>query len=577
MIGLHEARLLAHIARWRLTWERYDLDEAPPTPTDGRPLAAAFMTAREAAALIPDGAVCACAGMAGHHRPSVLFWAIRDRYRAERHPAGLTWCAVSAQGGRGKIPGTTEELGEPGLVTTFITGHPESFRSFGRLADAGALEVHALPQGEMAFLIETQAAGGSPGLSSERVSATGVGTFLDPRVGPGSPVTPGALVQLVEPYGDALRYHLPAITVGIFNAPYADRHGNIYVHDAACLTEMHDIAAAAHANGGLVLACVSAIIEPGPDARPYIPADQLSAIVVSRRVEQTASVPQRQHWPMFTVGGHVDEHQALGDIRFINDTLRVTPRRTASDDALARLAAATIVRHVRPGALVNIGVGLPEEAARHLYESGLSADLTQTTETGCVGGIPTSGVFFGSTVNPQRHESSAWVFHRYAEGLELSCLGALEVDAAGNVNVSSRGDRPSEFVGPGGFMDIARYASTLVFCCTFANRATLRVHDGAVTVLDPGTPKFVEKVRQVTFNAAAALAAGQRVHYVTDVGALRLTPAGLELVAVFPGIDIEADILARSGARIVLPAGGRDAVEVVPRAILTGQGFRLSW
>ena len=55
---------------------------------------------------------------------------IRDRYRAERHPAGLTWCAVSAQGGRGKIPGTTEELGEPGLVTTFITGHPESFRSF---------------------------------------------------------------------------------------------------------------------------------------------------------------------------------------------------------------------------------------------------------------------------------------------------------------------------------------------------------------------------------------------------------------------------------------------------------------
>ena len=42
MIGLHEARLLAHIARWRLTWERYDLDEAPPTPTDGQPLAAAL-------------------------------------------------------------------------------------------------------------------------------------------------------------------------------------------------------------------------------------------------------------------------------------------------------------------------------------------------------------------------------------------------------------------------------------------------------------------------------------------------------------------------------------------------------
>lgn len=46
---------------------------------------------------------------------------------------------------------------------------------------------------------------------------------------------------------------------------------------------------------------------------------------------------------------------------------------------------------------------------------------------------------------------------------------------------------------------------------------------------------------------------------------------------VFPGIDIERDILARAGARIVLPEGGAAAVPLVPAPIVTGAGFRLAW
>ena len=195
-----------------------------------------------------------------------------------------------------------------------------------------------------------------------------------------------------------------------------------------------------HTNGGLVIACVAQVIDPTPGHEVDVPADWLSAIVVSERVEQTITVPQRHFWPMFTTGRHVDEHRALADVKFINDALKITARRTPVEQATARLAASIMVRHLRPGALMNIGVGLAEEAGRYLYEAGLNDDLHQSTETGCYGGVPTSGVFFGSAVNAERHESSAWVFHRYEEGLQLACLGILEVDGDGNVNVSKRGD-----------------------------------------------------------------------------------------------------------------------------------------
>jgi hypothetical protein len=56
MITLRKLKLLAHIARWRLTWNQYDLDVAPPSG-----LGTKFITARRAASMILDGStVIAC-------------------------------------------------------------------------------------------------------------------------------------------------------------------------------------------------------------------------------------------------------------------------------------------------------------------------------------------------------------------------------------------------------------------------------------------------------------------------------------------------------------------------------------
>ena len=88
------ARLLAHFAKWRLTWSRHDLDHRPPGLKNPK-----FLSARHAVALMSDDAVCFSSGMAGNGRCSIFFWAIRDRFQRTGHPKNLTWITVGAQGG----------------------------------------------------------------------------------------------------------------------------------------------------------------------------------------------------------------------------------------------------------------------------------------------------------------------------------------------------------------------------------------------------------------------------------------------------------------------------------------------
>jgi propionate CoA-transferase len=68
-------------------------------------------------------------------------------------------------------------------------------------------------------------------------------------------------------------------------------------------------------------------------------------------------------------------------------------------------------------------------------------------------------------------------------------------------------------------------------------------------VVEPGQPKLVARVGQITFSAEQALARGQRVLYITERCVLRLGPAGLELIEIAPGLDLEADIIGQMGFR----------------------------
>ncbi len=570
---LAKMRLVAHLLYWRLTWGRRNIDYFPSDAglkgAAGQ-LSRRFMSAREAVGLIPDGSTVLSCGLASHARCSIFYWAVREQFEQTGHPSHLTWLSVGAQGGRGRVPGTVEELSVPGLLRCYISGHLETAKSLLRLADEGQLELHTLPQGEMAWLVEAQGRG-----EQTITSTTGLGTFLDPRVGQGSPLTPTAQGNLVEPAdGNQLRYTLPGIDVTVANLPYADFHGNIYFQDAATLTETAEAVHAARHNGGKVLITVCEIIEEDPEAIG-LSADSVDAIVVNPYNEQTGSVPQRRPWKLFTPGGDGDESRAEARLKFINEFLRITPSRGPVDDALARLGARVFTRAVAPGAVVNIGAGFPEESARLLRESGLHDDITFTTETGVYGGLPAPGIFFGAAVNPERLESSAWMFHYYAEHLDATMLGFLEVDSEGNVNVSKRGPRMRDYVGPGGFPSIVNSAKTIVLVGSWMANAEWRIEGSGLSLVKPGKPKFVEQVQEITFNGRAAIERGKRVFYVTNVGVFCLTSAGLTLTEVMPGIDIERDILGLAKAKIVIPSD--HVIPTVPASVVTGVGFELSW
>jgi len=556
-----KAKLLARIIGWRWHWDRRDLDFHPGSGVSDK-----FVTGREAAARIPDEATVISCGMAGNARCSAFFWAIGERFQTQAHPRDLTWISVGAQGGRGKAPGSVEELAYEGLLKTYISGHVETAKALLKLAESEQLEIHVLPQGEMTLLIEGQGSG-----RETLRSRTGIRTFLDPRCGRGSPLTPQGAPNLIEADADELVYRLPAIDVALFSASYADADGNIYLHDMATLTETHEAIQAARHNNGLVMAVVASVIESG--RHPVgIPAGEIDAVFVNPQNEQTVAAWQGKPWRLFTPGGDGDDQAAIDKLRFINRCLRITPTRGPVEEVLGRLGARLFADVVPRDAHINIGVGFAEEVCREVCESELRDRYTFTTETGVYGGVPAPGIYFGAAVNPIRFESSAWMFRFYRDNLDATVLGILQVDSEGNVNVSKRGATIHDYVGPGGLPSIVSSARIVIFIGTWMAGAQWKLDGARLILTKKGTPKFVDKVDEVTFSGPEALACGKQVYYATNVGTFRLTEHGLELMRLMPGIDLDRDVLANTSARILIP----DSLRPVDDSVITGQGFDLS-
>ena len=555
------SKTIAKLLYFRLTWTRRDLDYVPPG------LVPKFVSARKAVGMIPDGTTLTIGGFTSIGRASIFYWALRDAFEHSGHPCNLTVIGYS-QGGRGKAPGTIEELSAPGIITRYIVGHGETAKALLQLADEGKIELHTISVGTLVFLIEAQAKG--IGAIETRI---GLGTFLDPRIGHGSAVSPGARDNFIKVKDEKLEYHLPPIERALFLAPYADCEGNIYFTDAALILDYKDAAAAARANGGKVIVAVSKII-PKDSSQIAIPEDKIDAIVVNPRNEQVGGFLQAKCQPYFSVCSTEVDDEAVKLMKVINTFIEVTPYRCKVVDIIARMCADIFVKNTKPGAIVNIGIGIGEEVARMLYESGLYKDIVFTTEGGAYGGLPAAGVYFGAAINPQRLLSMAEMFHLYEERLDTSVLGFLQVDSAGNVNVSHRGPKMINFVGPGGFTDIVEYAKTIIFVGNWMDKAEYELKDGRVSIKKPGKLKFVDKVDQITFNAKGALKTGKHVFYVTTVGVFKLTQEGLELIQLMPGIDIEKDIVNVGGARFIIPD---HAVPSVAPEIVSGKGFLLKF
>ena len=483
-----------------------------------------FLSAEDAALLVKSGDTVAVSGNgAGMTAAESILAALEARFLATGEPRDLTLVHSLGLGDRDQRG--TNRLAHEGMLRKIVASHFTWSARIQQLIRDEKIEAYCFPAGVVQQLLREIGAG-RPGL----ITHSGLGTFVDPRQDAGrcNQRSTETLVELVCFDGrEYLRYKPFRIDVAIVRGTYADARGNISPEEEAVDLDIHTMALAACNSGGIVLAQVRQVLEPGElHARSIrVPGIMVDAVVEDDRQQLFYDAPYDA-----TISGSRRAH--LG--RLATELPKKLERRI-----IARRAAMEIKRN----ASLNFGFGIPGGIFGVIAEQEIADDLWMSVEQGAHNGRMLDDCLFGAARNPEVILPSVEQFDYYSGGgIDQTFLGMGEADARGNVNVSHLA---GNLVGPGGFIEIAQNAKQVVFCGTFdAQGSEVAFEDGRLRIVKPGKiKKFVRAVERITFSADYARQHGQKVLFVTERCVFRLDPEGLRLIEIAPGIEIERDIL----------------------------------
>ncbi len=482
------------------------------------------VSVEDAMRVIRDGDTVAIDGFVGYS-PEELLRGLSERFLQTGEPKDLT--LIFAAGiGDSKEKGMTR-LGHDGLLKRVIAGHLGLAPGLQKLALAGKIECYNFPQGVITHMYRDIAMH-----NPRTISAVGLGTYVDPRLGGGkvNAMTREDLVELIQFDGkEYLAYKTLPIHVALLRGTTADMDGNITMEREPLTLELLPMAMAAKNSGGFVIVQVERIADRHAlNARQVkLPGILVDCVVVAR---------PENHWQTFGT-----QYNPAFSCEFKIPTATVEPLPMDERKIIARRAAFEL----SPNMVVNLGIGMPEGLASVANEEGVFEYITLTAEAGSIGGIPAGGLNFGAATNMDCLISMHQQFDFYdGGGLDLACLGLAQMDAHGNVNVSKFGPK---LAGCGGFIDISQNAKKIIFAGTFtAGDLQIAVENGKLKIIKEGAmKKIIRDVEQITFSGKTAQRGNQQIYYVTERCVFQLMPEGVELTEIAPGVDLEKDILAQ--------------------------------
>ncbi|MBE9637422.1 acyl CoA:acetate/3-ketoacid CoA transferase [Salipiger mangrovisoli] len=509
--------------------------------------------AAEAAARIPDGAIVTVSSSSALGCPDLVLQAIGARFDESAHPRDLTTIHPIAAGDMYGVKGV-DHIAKDGLLSRILGGSYPSGPSSKPMPEIWKMIVenrvaaYNVPSGIL-FDMNREAAANRPGV----LTKVGLDTFVDPRregcamneLGAEAPI-----VQRVE-FGGETWLHFPNLVpnVAIIRATTADEFGNLtYEHEGAYLGGLEQ-AICVRNHGGLVIAQVSRVTKRG-SLRPHdvrVPGHLVDLVVVDPHQKQTCETSY--------------------DPAISGQVMRPWDSFSLAEPGVEKVIARRAALELKPGMSANLGFGISAMVPRILLEEGHPDAVTWAIEQGAVGGMPLTDFAFGCASNADAYVPSPQQFIYFqGGGFDVSFLSFLEVDVAGNVNVSKLGKKPYLTAGCGGFVDITAGARKIVFSGWFEAGAKVELREDGVHIAAPGKfTKMVEAVEHVTFSGERARELGQEILYVTERCVIRLTAEGLVATEIMPGIDPERDIVAASGGRVSLAA---DAI-TLPLSLLS--------